>query len=91
MATATFTARWVETVSAPTMGQVDYFDTKPPKVGLRVSSQGRKTWFVMYRSGGRLRRYTLGVYPVLSLADARAQALAVCGRVGTGLPQRRPG
>jgi hypothetical protein len=48
-------------------------------VGLRVSSQGRKTWFVMYRSGGRLRRYTLGMYPVLSLADARAQAAEGAG------------
>ena len=57
-------------------GQVDYFDTKPPALGLRVAPSGRKTWFIMYRSGGRLRRLTLGTYPVLSLADAREQALA---------------
>jgi integrase len=30
----------------------------------------------MYRAGGRLRRYTLGPYPNLSLADARAKAKA---------------
>ena len=55
-----FTARWVETALPPKTGQTDYFDTKPPGVGLRISAHGRKTWFVMYRVGGRLRRLTLG-------------------------------
>ena len=32
--------------SRPTVGQVDYFDTKPPSVGLRVAPSGRKTWFI---------------------------------------------
>jgi integrase len=66
------------------MGQVDYFDTKPPSLGLRVSSSGRKTWFIMYRSKGRLRRLTLGTYPALSLADARGQAAAARHVVAEG-------
>src|SRR5438874_5816919 len=74
MAKAIFTAKWVEAVKPPKQGQVDYFDAKPPGVGLRLSNSGRKTWFVMYRTGGRLRRLTLGTYPALSLADARNQA-----------------
>src|SRR5438309_163349 len=75
MAKTTFTAKWVETVKPPQQRQVDYFDAKPPGVGLRLSNSGRKTWFVMYRTGGRLRRLTLGTYPALSLADARDQAI----------------
>jgi hypothetical protein len=74
MAKATFTAPWVTSVKPPAVGQVDYFDTRPPSLGLRVSSSGRKIWFIMYRSGGRLRRLTLGTYPALGLADARSQA-----------------
>jgi integrase len=74
MAHAHFTARWVAAVPAPPRGQVDYFDQTPPSLGLRVAPSGRKTWFVMYRAHGRLRRYTLGTYPALSLADARQRA-----------------
>ena len=72
---ASFTARWIMAVRPPASGQIDYFDTHPPGVGLRVAVSGRKTWFVMYRAHGRLRRFTLGTYPTLSLADARKQAL----------------
>jgi integrase len=47
-------------------------------LGLRVSASGRKTWVLMYRVRGdkRLRRATLGTYPILTLADARDQARA---------------
>jgi integrase len=64
----------VAAVPAPSVGQHDYFDQKPPGLGLRVTPRGRKTWFVMYRVHGRLRRYTLGTYPSVSLADARQRA-----------------
>lgn len=74
MPKAHFTARWVATVPAPRVGQVDYFDTTPPSLGVRVAPSGRKTWFVMYRHHGRLRRYTLGTYPAIRLADARQRA-----------------
>ena len=70
-----FTARWVDTIKPAASGRVDYFDTQAPNVGLRVAEGGRKTWFVMYRIHGRLRRLTLGTYPTLSLADARDKAL----------------
>ena len=84
MARATFTARWVAAAKLPAMGQSDYFDLKPPNLGLRVSSSGRKTWFIMYRSKGRLRRLTLGTYPALSLADARGQAMAARHAIAEG-------
>lgn len=85
MAKATFTARWVETVNPPEKGQVDYFDTKPPGVGLRITNSGRKSWFVMYRSGGRLRRLTLGTYPTLTLVEARSQATTAKHAVAQGV------
>ena len=78
-----FTARWVDAVKSPDE-RVDYFDTQPPGVGLRIAEGGRKTWFVMYRTHGRLRRLTLGTYPALSLADARSRALAVKHAVAQG-------
>jgi integrase len=84
MAKATFTARWVAAVKPSSGGQVDYFDTKPPALGLRLAPSGRKTWFILYRSGGRLRRLTLGTYPALSLADARQQAMTARHTIAQG-------
>ncbi len=40
-------------------------------LGLRVSPKGRKSWIYMYRFERRPRRMTLGLYPKLSLANAR--------------------
>lgn len=41
---------------------------------LIIQPTGKKGWQVRYRHGGTHRRMTLGSYPVLSLADARARA-----------------
>ncbi len=84
MPKATFTARWVASIQAPERGQLDYFDSKPPTLGLRVSYGGKKSWFVMYRYQGRLRRLTLGIYPHLSLADARSKATTIRHSVAQG-------
>jgi integrase len=45
-----------------------------PGFGLRVTEKGMKTWTVMYRSHGQLRRVTLGHYPDMPLKDARDRA-----------------
>ena len=41
---------------------------------LRVSPSGCKTWVYVYRQNNKLRRLTLGLYPTIPLAMARAQA-----------------
>lgn len=38
---------------------------------IRVTPNGTKSWIYMYKFQGRLRRITLGNYPLLSLSDAR--------------------
>jgi integrase len=69
----------------PTPGkQVDYFDERMPGFGVRVSPSGRRSWIVLYRASGRLRRLTLGRYPYVSLADARAKAKLTIGEVIQG-------
>lgn len=61
--------------------QVDYYDAlfrEEGSLGLRVSSNGARSWFVTTRvlkSGlWKLSRVTLGRYPDVSLAEARAKA-----------------
>lgn len=51
---------------------------------LTVQPTGKKGWQVRYRHGGTHRRMTLGAYPVLSLADARARARDALAAVSEG-------
>src|SRR5262245_2947671 len=55
--------------------QTDYFDASVSGLTLRVTSKGTKTWALLY--GSPRRRVTLGRYPALSLAAARARAIEV--------------
>ena len=55
--------------------QTDYFDETVSGLALRVTSRGTKAWTLLY--GTPRRRITLGRYPALSLAAARARAIEV--------------
>ena len=55
-------------------GQAEYFDTKIPGLALRVTRNSVKSWTLVYRHEGRVRRWTIGRYPDLSLADTREKA-----------------
>jgi integrase len=74
MVTKRFTVRWLEAVKPPATDRVEYWDGTISGFGLRVTDRGRMTWVLLYRHEGRKRRYTLGTYPALSLADAREAA-----------------
>lgn len=78
------TVRFVEALKPTDAGQVDYRDESLPGFGVRVSPGGRKSWIVVYRTNGRLRRLTLGVYPHLTLAEARAKAKDALHEAGNG-------
>ncbi len=57
--------------------RVEYLDegyTGRSSLYLRVGASGRKTWTFVYRFGGKIRRAQLGVYPELSLVNARRLA-----------------
>ena len=58
-------------------GQVDYYDAKNPRFGIRISYNGARTWFVfdVDPQTGKRRRIKLGRYPEMTLADARSAAL----------------
>jgi integrase len=66
------TAASVGRIKPPRSGQVDHFDKGYPGLSLRVSYGGGKSWVFLYRIGGKLRRMTLGTYPAMGLAEARA-------------------
>jgi integrase len=72
--TIKFTARTADSLKAIPGKRMEYFDAALPGLCLRVTGTGAKSWCVLYRHRGRLRRLTLGGADVIGLADARERA-----------------
>src|SRR5580700_10332997 len=66
----------------PGPGRTEYRDLEG--FGLRVYPSGAKTFFIRYRTGRGERRYILGDYSKLSLAQARKLAKDLLGRAARG-------
>jgi len=64
----------IEHLKATGPKRMDVWDTVLQCFGVRVSPGGRKTWFVIVRVDGRQKRVSIGTYPAITLAEARAQA-----------------
>ncbi len=78
------TAQSITALPANEGKRTEYFDASLPGFAVRVSASGRKSFCVLYRRGRRLRRYTLGKYPALSLSRARALAKEALAQVALG-------
>src|SRR5215467_992945 len=65
--------------------RMDVWDTVLQGFGTRVSPTGRKVWFVVVRTDGRLRRVTIGTYPAISLAEAREEARKIMSKAQLGV------
>jgi integrase len=72
--------------TAKAKSQSDFFDDTVHGLALRVSPTF-KSWTLLYsRPGGKRARLTLGRYPALSLAAARARALEAKSAISEGRP-----
>ena len=80
-----FTAAKIKFLEGVRGKQVDYFDKALAGFFVRVSQDGKKSFGVMYRKGGRLRRMKLGTYPLLTLGKARKEAVKVLRNAELGL------
>lgn len=77
------TSRAVDALQ-PAAKRLEYFDGVVPGLALRITPHGARTWAVLYRHRGRLRRLTLGPAAVLSLASARDRAREALREVTDG-------
>src|SRR6476659_3254718 len=87
MAVRHLTARNVETMKAGAR-LIALRDSVERGLELRIrpaDKSGAKSWSVRYRIHGKQRRWKLGDYPKLSLADAREQARSVLRGVAMGI------
>lgn len=74
MPKVSFTTKTIESIK-PVQGQrIEYWDNSTRNFGLRVTENGRKTWFLMYVFNHRKKRLSLGVFPDIGLSEARLRA-----------------
>ena len=62
----------------------DHFDEKVTGLCVRVRESGHRSWSLMFRVNGRLRRWTIGPYPDVSLVEARERARDALAEVRKG-------
>ena len=74
MPTVMLNARLVASITPTSGKRREYFDEDVPGLALRVTESGAKSWTVLYRHHGRLRRMTLGTLTAFTLAKARKEA-----------------
>jgi len=74
----------IKRLRAPEKGQKTYFDDALSGFGVRVSQGGTKTFIAL--CGPERKRHSLGRYPTMSLAEARARAKKVQGEFALESP-----
>jgi integrase len=77
------TKRVVEHTTCPATGQLFLRDTELKGFAVRLTP-GAKTFVFEKRMGGRVRRMTLGRYGVLTVEQARQEAIKKAAEVATG-------
>ena len=84
------TVRAVEAMASGTSRR-EIADALLPGLYLVVQPTGAKSWAVRCRHHGRSRKFTLGRYPLYSLAEARGAAIKLLRNISEGRdPTRRP-
>ena len=75
MPTQSLTDTLIRNMKAPASGRIEFNDSRCRGLTHRITASGEKTWAFRYRDrAGRSQRLTMGRYPDLGLAAARARA-----------------
>ena len=89
MPRANLTDVLVRKAAPPHTGTKELWDEAVRGLGFRLTPNGRRYWFIRYRTPSGQRRYKLGEYPGLKLADARKDARSLLAEIDKGAdPQR---
>ncbi|MDA5094229.1 tyrosine-type recombinase/integrase [Aliiroseovarius sp. KMU-50] len=80
------TDRFLRSLTPPETGRLEVSDTKRKGLRLRLSATGKSVWMYEKRvKGGPKRKHTLGSWPAVSLAQARAIALEIEAEASRGI------
>jgi integrase len=76
------TDRFIASLEAPQAGQKTYLDKSIKGFGVRISEGGSKAFVLVH--GKDRRRITIGHYPIITLAQARAEAKRILAETTLG-------
>jgi integrase len=79
------TAKVVENLQPRIDRRYEVRDLMLPGFGVRVSVNGKKSWFAVARINGRQVRHTIGNYPTVTLGEAREAARLILKDIQLGL------
>ena len=79
-----FTSKSVEAMKPNPAKRVEIPDPALSKLYLVIQPSGAKSWAVRYRYGGKPRKLTLGKWPLMGLARARAAASEAIEKIEHG-------
>ena len=68
----------------PVGGRLTIYDEKVPKLALRVTHNGTKTFYVVKRAGSSMAWVKLGVFPEMTVEKAQAEAERILGEFASG-------
>jgi len=79
------TAKFDENLQPRIDRRYEVRDLLLPDFGVRVSVNGKKSWFAVARVNGRQVRHTIGNYPTVTLGEAREAARLILKDIQLGL------
>lgn len=80
-----FTKTALAALSLPEAGtRTTVYDTEVPKLALRLTSAGTRTFYVVKRSGASMAWVKLGTFPGMTVEQARAEAQKILGEFAAG-------
>lgn len=80
-----FTKRAISTLPIPTEGRQSYYDAGQRGLMLLASGTGLRVFYFYAKIGGRPERVKLGVFPAMSVEQARTEAARVAGLKAAGV------
>lgn len=85
MAKLKFTKTALLALQPPEAGRrLAVYDTEVPKLAMRITSAGSRTFYVVKRAGSSIAWVRLGTFPEMTVEQARVEALKILGEFATG-------
>ena len=85
MTTIRFGKMALQKLELPPVGKrLTIYDEKVPKLALRVTAAGTKTFYVVKRAGTEMAWVKLGAFPEMTVEKAQAEAERILGEFATG-------
>jgi hypothetical protein len=81
----TLTAKFIDNLRPHVERRYEVRDLLLPGFGVRMSVNGKKSWFAVARVNGRQVRHTIGNYPTVTLGEAREAARLILKDIQLGL------